>query len=102
MTEQEFNFNYDKRKDLSNQYDDLRPIIDYILELAGSITYGEEDVLLYVDKIQKDLLDNKVIPFMISNVEDIDKLERVHGDTKRALWYIWLAHQKEAERLGTY
>jgi hypothetical protein len=80
-----FNRTYKLRVKLSNNYTDLRPITSLVITARDW-----ENGIYYINKIQQDLLNNGVIPFIIKGVEDYTKLKTCQSEQIRELLhYVW-------------
>lgn len=98
MVERRFKAAYSQRVAMSKKLGSIKPIIALVHEFAGYVIDEGNDALLYINKIQKELYDNGVLPFEVKNTTDrymVDKLP--FGDVRDFLNYVWLAYMRLEE-----
>ena len=98
MVERRFKAAYPQRVAMSKKLGSIKPIIALVHEFAGYVIDEGNNVLLYINKIQKELYDNGVLPFEVKNIADRYKIDELpFGDVRDFLNYIWLAYMRLEE-----
>lgn len=88
----------------SKYYTDLVPFMKFARDIADLVLNEGEENLLYIQKVQDDLYSKGIIPFKVSNVRDISKIESLpYSKVSLLLHYIWLSFRncdREYLKLG--
>lgn len=98
MSEERFNALYIQRESMCKKMGNIKPLIALVHELAGRIGEGDKSVLVYINKMQRDLYEKGILPFVVQSINDQLEIEKLPlGDTRDFLWYVHLAYKREAE-----
>lgn len=94
MTEEVFEKRYAQRLVWADNYKNIRALSSLVLEISLIIQEEDADAIKYVNRIQQDLLEKGIIPFMINSVNDrirVDKMQ--NSEIKTFLKYVLIAYE---------
>ena len=94
MTEAGFEKRYAQRLVWTDNYKNIGPLSGFVLECACIIHEQDADAIKYVNRIQQDLYDKGILPFMIKSVNDrIRVYDMSDSDIKDFLKCVLLAYK---------
>lgn len=94
MTEDVFEKRYTQRLAWYDNNKNIRTLSSFVLEIAHNILEEDADEINYVNKIQHDLFEKGIIPFMIKSVKDRIRVDEMpNNEIKDFLNYVLLAYE---------
>lgn len=94
MTEDVFEKRYAQRLVWAENNNNIRTLSSLVLECAHIIHEEDADAIKYVNRIQQDLLDKGIIPFMIKSVNDRIRVDELpDNEIKEFLKKVLLAYE---------
>lgn len=98
MTEEVFEKRYAQTIARTDDYTIIKPLSSLVLECAHIIHEENADAIMYVNRIQKDLFDKGIIPFMITSVRYRNIIDKMpENEIKDFLKYVLLAYMYKDE-----
>ena len=98
MTKEKFDVLYAQWEDMCKKTGNIKPLIALVHELAGKMTEGDKSALIYVNKVQRDLYEKGILPYMVQNTHDWLKVDKLPlGDIRDFLNYVCLTYRREEE-----
>ena len=94
MTEEVFEKRYAQTISMTDDYTIIKPFSSLVLECAHIIHEEDANAIMYVNRIQQDLFEKGIIPFMINSVNDrirVDKMQ--NSEIKTFLKYVLIAYE---------
>ena len=84
----------------ADDYKNIKPLSSLVLEYANIIHEEDADAIKYVNRIQQDLFDKGIIPFMVTSVNDRIKVDEMpYNEIKEFLNKVLLAYRyKDGDR----
>ncbi len=77
-----------------DDYKNIKPLSSLVLEYANNIHEEDADAIKYVNRIQQDLFDKGIIPFMVTSVNDRIKVDEMpYNEIKEFLNKVLLAYR---------
>ena len=94
MTEEVFEKRYVQRLAWTDNYKNIRPLRSLVLECAHIIHEEDVNAIKYVNRIQQDLFDKGIIPFMVTSVNDRNRVDEMpNNEIKTFLNKVLLAYE---------
>lgn len=102
MTEDIFEKRYATRIEWSDNFTNLRAFSSLVLECAHIIHEDDKGTIKYVKRIQQDLYDRGILPFMVESKNDRIKIDELqNNDVRELMRYVVLAFEYlEDDRWG--
>ena len=94
MTEDFFENRYATRIAWSDNFTNLRAFSSLVLECAHIIHEDDKETIKYVKRIQQDLFDRGILPFIVESINDRQKIEKIQdNETKKFLRYVLISFE---------